>query len=360
MTSSRRGGGREGWVPWPRAGCAPSSLTSGPGGEPAQLRHRPLIYWTRDTHIASRGTAPAHPRAFRNIYTRPNLQDRGEGQGVLGATPMPLWLVLWWQRVGTSCAPDPDACVADQQPQSSQLCPQVLALPHETHSPTPEHRAIQLLPTRALPCHPSSDARLASPGQKEGIPAVNPLLTRACPACCPDQSQTPRATRPPGRVLSRLCAPPLLTWPLQVGVPEPLGVSSQWLRLCLSQAPSARPAEDSQQPHCPLGSVCLRAFLDSPSLLLAPGIGGSALPSQAERSEPGLGHGLLLGLPPHTSRGESESPPSGPASGGHSSAGGRAEAGACSGGPWPQGHTGPGVLLAWAPSPPSLLCLSHM
>lgn len=126
---------------------------------PETLTYR---FQTNSQLLSAQGTARAHRRAFRNIYTRPSLHCPGEGQRTLGMTPPPLRLVLRWRPVGTSHA-QADTCVVDQWPQPSQPCPQVIALPHKTYSP--KHRAIQqpgLLPACSLPCPPLSDARFAS------------------------------------------------------------------------------------------------------------------------------------------------------------------------------------------------------
>ena len=54
--------------------------------------------------LSAQRMAQAHPGAFRNIYTRPRLYCLDDGQRTVGATPMPLRLVLWRQHVGTSRA----------------------------------------------------------------------------------------------------------------------------------------------------------------------------------------------------------------------------------------------------------------
>lgn len=56
--------------------------------------------------------------------------------------------------------------------------------------------------------------------------SVSPLLTQACLACCKDRSQTPRATGPTGKGAQVPLGPLLLMWPLQLGVPGPLGILS--------------------------------------------------------------------------------------------------------------------------------------
>lgn len=143
---------------WPlRGGSA-----SWPGGRLAQRWHCPLIYWTRtlvycfqrnSQSLSAQGTAQALPRAFRNISTRPSLHCPGEGQRTLGETPTPLLLVPWWCHIGTS----------SHSPLSP--VPQVIALPHETYSPTPNtvQYTTPVLPACSLPWPPLSRARLASP-----------------------------------------------------------------------------------------------------------------------------------------------------------------------------------------------------
>lgn len=133
-----------------------------PEGRLAQRWHCPLIYWTRtlvyffqrnSRSLSAQGTAQAHPRAFRNISTRPRLHCPGEGHGTLGVTLMPLLLVPWWWHIGTS----------GHSP--LRPVPQVIALPHETYSPTPNtvQYTTLALPACPLPCPPLSRARLASP-----------------------------------------------------------------------------------------------------------------------------------------------------------------------------------------------------
>lgn len=88
-----------------------------------QLWHCPLIYWTRDTHISLPEEQPGLPSSLQEYLYKAKPALAGEEQRMVGATPMPLQLILLWWHVGTSRAPDPDACVVDQRSQPSQLCP---------------------------------------------------------------------------------------------------------------------------------------------------------------------------------------------------------------------------------------------
>lgn len=64
---------------------------------PETLTYR---FQTNSQLLSAQGTARAHRRAFRNIYTRPSLHCPGEGQRTLGMTPPPLRLVLRWRQLG--------------------------------------------------------------------------------------------------------------------------------------------------------------------------------------------------------------------------------------------------------------------
>lgn len=154
--------------------CPASGLTSRQGGRLAQPWHRPLIYWTRNTHISLQeeqpdaavcpGNGPGSPRSLQEyLYKAMALLPGPRGEDGGSNSPCPC---------GSSCedqpCPGPDACVVDQRLPSSQ--PLTSSPPKPDVNPSPKHRAIlspcgsHLLPTLL----PWSHARLASPGWEEG------------------------------------------------------------------------------------------------------------------------------------------------------------------------------------------------
>lgn len=204
MTSSRRcQWGRMGASAQGRA-CPTSSLTSRPGGGQAQLRHRPLIYWTRNTYRFQRicpGDSPGSPRSLQEyLYKAVALppgrgaEDTGSHSCALAALPV---VVACWDQ---PCPGQTRVLWTSERLQPSQpTTPRLPATPPAP--PRPQHRAILLtwaLP-RLLPAHPPlSDASPWAGGRRRGhgCSLWTPLLTQACLACCKDQSQTPRVLGP--------------------------------------------------------------------------------------------------------------------------------------------------------------------
>lgn len=99
------------------------------------------------------GDSPGPPSSLQEYFYKAKTalpgrgaRDAGSDSHALAARPM---VVAYW----------------DQRPQSSQACPQLIALPHETYSPTPNtvQYTTLALPACPLPCPPLSRARLASP-----------------------------------------------------------------------------------------------------------------------------------------------------------------------------------------------------
>lgn len=160
-------------------------------------------------------------------------------------------------------------------------------------------------------------------------------------------------------------------WPLQAGVPGPLGVLSVAAPLPLTPLPPGL-LRTASSPHCPsLGVFPLESiFGQNPYFLAVQRVRGSHPPSQAEQSEPLLGPGLSLGLLPPISGEESVSmfqssfqrtQSCGREDGGLGHAAGGQERGGVGAGssPWPLPYQGLVSSLVWPPSP-SLLCLSHI